>query len=307
MIKAYIKTERDALFEETSDYSASGLWINVESATSEDIDTVAKLTGLTNADLHDSLDNYEIPRVERQDESVIIFLRNPSNEQTGLYTETLAVVLTPKYFITISSNHNAVITGLLSDKTHFLTSESMLILVNIINRIGHQFMLQIKSVKNSVMQKTTLIDQIDNKDILSLIVNEEILNQYLSSLLPMRIVLESIFSGRYLKLNEEETDLFQDMINTLRQSVEICTVSTKSIRSIRDSFQIIFSNKINKTMKFLTSFTIIMTIPTIIASLFGMNVHVPFESFPYAFPVIVVISFITLSVFYIVFRLKKLL
>ena len=95
------------------------------------------------------------------------------------------------------------------------------------------------------------------------------------------------------------------MIISINQSVDLCDVSIKSIQSLRDSYQIIFTNRLNKVIKFLTAFTIIMTIPTIIASVYGMNVKLPLADNPLAFIYILIIGFVISLFFFILFAKKK--
>ncbi|MCB1116803.1 MAG: hypothetical protein KDK71_10075, partial [Chlamydiia bacterium] len=142
-------------------------------------------------------------------------------------------------------------------------------------------------------------------DITNLTHNEEILNQYLSSLVPIRNVLESITSGRYTFLYEKDQDLLEDLLNASMQSEDLCSINLRSIRSLRDSYQIIFTNQLNKTIKLLTALTIILSIPTMIASLYGMNVGLPLASGKYAFACILIFIAI-LSIFsLIIFQRKK--
>ncbi|MFA6502080.1 MAG: CorA family divalent cation transporter, partial [Parachlamydiales bacterium] len=137
---------------------------------------------------------------------------------------------------------------------------------------------------------------VSNKAIVVLTKNEEILNQYLSSLVPIRNLLEAISSGRYISLYEKDYDLLQDLMIAIKQSEDICSVSVKSIRSLRDAYQILFTNDVNKTIKLLTAITIIFTIPTIISSIYGMNINLPFASNSHAFLIIIIFT-IFLSLF----------
>ena len=91
-------------------------------------------------------------------------------------------------------------------------------------------------------------------------------------------------------------DLLDDLLNAIKQCEDICDVNLKSIQSLRNCYQIIFTNSLNKTIKLLTALTIIFTIPTIIASLYGMNVDLPFAKDQNAFIGIIVVTLI-LSMF----------
>jgi magnesium transporter len=146
---------------------------------------------------------------------------------------------------------------------------------------------------------------VDSNDITNLTHLEEILNQYLSSLVPMRSVLESITSGRYTILYEKDQDLLEDLLNASIQSEDLCSINLRSIRSLRDSYQIIFTNQLNKTIKLLTALTIILSIPTMIASLYGMNVDLPFMKLKSAFSIIIVFIIILSLFSLILFQRKK--
>ena len=161
--------------------------------------------------------------------------------------------------------------------------------------------MHIKRIRAHVLKQEKKMKQVDSEDITGLTINEENLHQYLSSLVPLRSVLEAITSGKYTILYEKDQDLLEDLLNTSIQSEDLCIINLRSIRSLRDSYQIIFTNELNRTIKLLTALTIILSLPTMIASLYGMNVALPFASHPQAFFMIllfiVAISYIGLIIF----------
>ena len=306
MLDIYYKTTKDKDFKESKSVR-DGAWINVNNAQKEDLEKIVKLTSLDYADLQDALDPYELPRIERHEDSVIIFVRNPrvKVKEEFLYTQPLTIIITNKYFITISISKNEVLENVLNKKLNLATTQRARLLIHIFLLIAQKFTKEIKAVKNNVLSQQKHIRNIESSDIVKLIENEEILNQYTSALSPMRNVFKTITKGKYIYLYEYDEDSLQDMIISINQSVDLCDVSIKSIQSLRDSYQIIFTNRLNKVIKFLTSFTIIMTIPTIVASIYGMNVNLPLSQNPFAFWYIMIIAFgISLVFVYIFFRKK---
>jgi magnesium transporter len=307
MLDIYYKTTKSDNFKKIKSIR-DGVWINVENAQKEDLEEIVKLTDLDYADLQDSLDPYELPRIERHEGSVIIFMRNPqdkTNKDEFLYTQLLTIVISNKYFITISISKNKVVESILDKGINFATTQRARLLIYILLQIAQKFTKEIKFVKNKVLSQKKHIKNIESSDIVNLIENEEILNQYTSSLSPMKSVFKTISKGKYIYLYEYDEDSLQDMIISMNQSVDLCDVSIKSIQSLRDSYQIIFTNRLNKVMKFLTSFTIIMTIPTIVASIYGMNVGLPLSRNPFAFWYIMIISFGISLIFVWVFFRKR--
>lgn len=303
MINIYFKTIRDKKFKKIDQFRV-GCWINVEDATVEDLERIADLSELEYYDLQDSLDNFEIPRVERQDDKTLIFVRNPS-EKSDLYTEILTIILSKKFLITISPGKNDIITTLLDQSTQLATTQQSKLLIKILLKVAQRFTTKIKEARSNVLRKKRSINGIDTRDIAALSENEEILSQYISALVPMHSVIESIITRKNINTYEDDEDLLQDLQIAIKQSADNCTVSIKSIRSLRDSYQVIFTNDLNRTIKLLTTLTIFLTIPTIIASLFGMNVNLPFESNSFAFLYVLAIIAIGILGALIIFYYKK--
>jgi len=300
MITIYAKGEQDEEFVEINE-PQEGCWIHVGDATTNDINQISTLIGLEYTDMYDCLDRYEIPRVERIDETVLIFTRHPMDHEGGLYTTTFTIILTKDYFITICPQKSQLVENFISQKPKLTPDQKSKFLIYILLKITQEFTLQIKKIRTNVLKQEKKMAYVDSRDITNLTINEEILNQYLSSLVPIRNVLESITSGRYTILYEKDQDLLDDLLNASIQSEDLCSINLRGIRSLRDSYQIIFTNQLNKTIKLLTALTIILSIPTMIASLYGMNVSLPIEHSKHAFTIIVsfivVLSFISLLIF----------
>ena len=115
MIQYYFKTVRDDEFQLIPQVK-EGCWIHVEDATNEDLATLAQLLGLEQTDLQDCLDKFEVPRIERIQSNVLIFTRHPSEYEIGLYTSTLAIILSPHYIVTVSPNQYHLVQSFLQTK-----------------------------------------------------------------------------------------------------------------------------------------------------------------------------------------------
>jgi magnesium transporter len=304
MLEIYFKSVRDIEFKKITDYRA-GSWVHVDNAKIEDLNKLSELTGVELTDLYDSLDKYEIPRIEKKEDNIIMFARHPSEEEAGLHTSTMALILTKSFIITISPGESKLIDSVISSKIKLATTQKSKLLLFFLLKITQDFTLLIKKVRYFVMKQEKEMKKIDNNAIIMLTKNEEKLNQYLASLVPMRILIEAITSGRYVSLYEKDYDLLQDLQISLKQSEDLCRVNVKSIKSLRDSYQIIFTNNLNKIIKFLTAITIIFTLPLIIPSIYGMNVKLPLASLPHAFAIIMTGSTLLLILAIFIFIKKK--
>lgn len=282
MITIYFKSLKDKKVHTVSKVR-SGSLIIADNVAEDELVTISQYTGLEIADLADVLDVYEMPRIERQDEGVIIHLRHPATAYQGLHTQLLTVIFTEKCCVLLSKKQNVLLDNLLEKSPQIITTQKSKLLLFLLRQTVKLYTKEIKKVGDEVLRQKRELSNVSQKDISLLVKNEDILNQYLSCLVPMRNVFEIISSGRHVKIYEEDEDLFQDVLIGLNQLVDICKVNLKSIVALRDSYQIIFTNKLNGTMKFLASFTIIMTIPNIVAGIFGMNVGLPLQNAPFAF------------------------
>lgn len=301
MLEIYFKTIRDTEFKRIEEARA-GCWIYAREATLDDITRIAELASLEVADLRDSLDKYEIPRIEQHDHRVIIFTRYPAEGEPSFYTEPLTIVLTDNYLMTISPSSSHIIDNLLIMHLHIATTQKAKLLLYILLRITQEFTTSIKRSRHAILLHEG--GKIDSDAIIVLTKNEEILNQYLTSLVPMRNLLETLATERYVNLYEKDLDLLQDLMIAIRQSEDLCRVNVKSIRSLRDSYQILFTNDVNRTIKRLTAITIIFSIPTMVASIYGMNIALPMQRYPYAFPIVMGIA-ATGCIFAIILFLKN--
>ncbi len=299
MTEYYYKTVRDEEFQLIPEVR-EGCWIHIEDATSDEIALLAQRLGLEVADLQDCLDKFEIPRVEKIQGTVLIFTRYPTEYEAGLYTSTLTVILTPHYIATVSPHQSHLIHQFIEQKNKLSTLQKSKLLISLLLKITQEFTAHIRRVRHNVLRQEKEIISVDSEDITELTKSEEILNQYMAALVPLRSVLEAITSGKYTNLYEKDHELLDDLLNAVRQSEDLCNISLKSIRSLRDSYQIIFTNNLHKTIKLLTALTILFNIPTMIASLYGMNISLPLSTHPWAFLYIlgVILMIVTAAVVY---------
>lgn len=304
MIDIFHKSIEDPNFTQINEYKV-GSWLHVENASLNELTQIAELAEVNLEDLTDSMDKYETPRIEQKNDNVIIFVRHPTHEEEGLHTSTLAIVLTKSYFITISPQKSKLIEIILASKNSMSTKNHTQLLFNLLFKINQDFNTQIKNVRYSVIDQEKKIKNIDNSTILMLTKNEEKLNQFLACLLPMRFLIDSISSERYLRLHENDKNVLEDLSIGFTQSEDFCRINVKSIRSLRDAYQILFTNDLNKTIKLLTAITIIVTIPSIITSLYGMNVKLPLADMHHAFTFIVIIIFLSCLASTWIFYRKK--
>ncbi len=298
MLSFYQKSVQDGYFTPISSPEPAA-WIHAEMADSKDLQFICDLIKFQVSDLTDALDYHELPRVDLVQDCLIFFARYPTDPQNEtspghLHTLPLTILLAPPYFITISPSKSPLIQEILQkkDSIHLPYTPSKILLL-ILKRIANEFSAQIKRVRNSVMTQGKEMNAVDSEDIFRLTEQEEILNQYLSSLIHFNRSLDHLGKINNTLFHKKEHKELYETIISIKQSDNICSFLIKNIRSLRDSYQIIFANKLTRTIKLLTALTILFSVPTMIASIYGMNVSLPFASKEYAFSGLLIFMFIS--------------
>ncbi len=305
MIEIFFKDIKKNKFQKI-DKIRDGAWINIESVATDDLDYIAEIANLKRTDIEDISDPYEIPRVERHGDSVVLFVRDVSSGGDYDYTKSLAIIITDRYFITASLSKNRTIRAMINNEDDVLsTTQRTKLLITLLLLISKNYTKEIKNAKAELSLQKKSLNNVDNTEIVRLIEKEDILDQYISALIPMKNTIESIIQGNYIKLYTYDNELVEDLLIATRQLLDNCSATVKNIRSLREAYQAMLTNKLNDNISILTSLTVILTIPTIIASLFGMNVKLPFESEGWAFIMIVIIILSITTILYLVFKKKE--
>ena len=142
-----------------------------------------------------------------------------------------------------------------------------------------------------------------NKEVLELLKYQKSLTYFTTALRANELMLERLNRSQSFRAFPDDEDLLEDVIVENQQAIEMVNISSNILSSMMDAFASIISNNQNAVMKFLASITIIFSVPTMIASFFGMNIPIPMENYPVAFTVIILFSTaISLTIAYIFFR-----
>jgi Mg2+ and Co2+ transporters len=146
---------------------------------------------------------------------------------------------------------------------------------------------------------------IENEEIIKMLSIEKTLTYFNTSLQGNDTVLIKIQSGRYLRLTEEEIELLEDVQIENRQAIEMTKVFLNIIANTMDAYTSIINNNLNLIMKFLASIAIILAIPNIIYSMYGMNIPLPFQGSSYAFFFVNILTFLLCFLVFFVLRKKR--
>ncbi|BFT95123.1 MAG: hypothetical protein MNSN_03420 [Minisyncoccus archaeiphilus] len=198
MIEIFFKDIKKNKFQKI-DKIRDGAWINIESVATDDLDYIAEIANLKRTDIEDILDPYEIPRVERHGDSVVLFVRDVSSGGDYDYTKSLAIIITDRYFITASLSKNRTIRAMINNEDDVLsTTQRTKLLITLLLLISKNYTKEIKNAKAELSLQKKSLSNVDNTEIVRLIEKEDILDQYISALIPMKNTIESIIQGNYI-------------------------------------------------------------------------------------------------------------
>ncbi|RJR30953.1 magnesium transporter CorA family protein [Candidatus Parcubacteria bacterium] len=274
MIKIYKKNHRDRELKEVGELSEN-CWVRVVDPTAQEIRFISEKANIPLDILEDALDESELPRIESEKDYLVIIIRIPLGEKESFFSIPLTIILTQKYLITVSIRPNDIIGSFLLGGKDFQTQNRPKFLFDVFKRTVKSYDYLIRSSAKSINKQRFRLDKLKNTDITNLVEREEILNNYISALVGNASIFNKILKGKFISLFEQEQDLIEDLLVDMRQVIELCDTNIKTIKNIREAYSTILTNNLNKVLKFLTSITIILTLPTIISSIYGMNVGLP--------------------------------
>ncbi len=308
MIKFYYKNIRSKELAELKDYR-DGAWVSAEEPTEREIDQLVEQFGLDAGHLSDALDPDEMPRLEREGDVNYIFVRYAyTNDEMELTTAPLLFILGPNLFITVAHHSLPRLQRFLDGKLEFSTTQRTKLMLQIMNQIVNQYEIFINNISRQIKSIRTRLKthEVNNQDFIDFVLIEDELNEFLSALQPTNAIFRRLMLGRHVALYKDDQEIIEDLLLNNEQSIEGCLSNVKSIINIRDAYATIASNNLNRTMKILTAATVVLTLPTIFFSMYGMNVSLPYQHLTGAFAGIVLATIVVMIIVVVIGRYKRL-
>lgn len=306
MITHYHNTARARTLSKIDEPKA-GSWCHVVQPSAEELDYLAKTFRLDRDILNDAIDPYEAPRIETEDGATYVFARYCRPEDPDIPTEPILIVYTSDSIVTVMRSDDPLLEQLLNGTVSILTTQKTKTFLHIFEQINRSYRLQLNTVSKQILRFRSQIRQstVSNVDVIRFIELEEDLNEFLTALRPQELVLNSLQSGKYMRLYEDDRDLIEDIMLSTSELNELCKSRLRSVMNIRQSYDAIATNELNRTFKRLTSIAIFLSIPTVFGGFFGMNVDLPFQDYKYAYLVVAGIMIVSVYLFIRYFRKRN--
>ena len=303
----YYKTINNRI-EEIQQYEP-GCWVNCVAPEDEEVQYLLDFFRIPPELLRSALDEEESAHIDSEDDTTLIIIDVPVVEKVSgsisYSTMPLGIMITPDNVITVSLKESTILTefseGVVKNvmtnyKTHFV--------LHIMLRMASkylQYLKQIDKISNRI--ERSLRRSAKNKELEQLLDVEKSLVYFSSSLKSDEITLEKIMRGRYIKLYDEDQDLLEDVLIEVKQAVDMAAIYLNILNGTMDVFASMISNNLNVVMKIQASLTLLVSVPTVISGIYGMNIigGLPFDRL-WWFPLL--ISAILMILMYIILKHK---
>jgi len=289
----------------------SGCWIHVVNPTSGEVEQLVSWFNIPSDFLTDPLDVDERARVEREEGSTLILLRTPRREvpdaDIPFTTLPVGIILTQNVMITVSLTEVDVIREVLGGRTkNFSTQNRTGCILTLFLRTALFFMRYLKEINRMSNEvEKSLHKALKNEQLIKLLNLEKSLVFFITSLRSNALMMEKFNTIEYNKMTEDERDIMEEVMIENKQAIEMTNIYTTILSGMMDAFASVISNNLNVVMKLLTTVTIILMIPTLVASVYGMNVELPYQHSPFAFLITMAISVALSAIGILIFWRKE--
>lgn len=283
MITHYFRTVKDGGLKEL-EKPRSGVWTHVCEPSDENIQTLVEHYDLDPVVLEDARDFFEVPRFERDGDVTYFFTRYPYNDnREDTETAPLLIILGPSFVITVAVRDVPQFAKFFNEKEAVHTTQKGKFFIQILSAIIASYEKEMVRLRRSVHRDRAKLRHIGNREIERFVNYEHELNDIIAALVPTNTWLQQVTGRNFMNMYDDDQEMMEDLMIANSQVIDSARSLLKTIQNVRTASEAILTNNLNATIRTLTVLTILLTIPNIVSSLYGMNVPLPFMQSTYAF------------------------
>ena len=313
MVK-YYRTDDKKIYEVSE--LTQGIWIDMVNPTVSEGEEIAEKLNIDIQDLLAALDEEESSRVELEDGYTLILIDIPTTEirhdKEAYTTIPLGIILTSDTIITVCTEETSILQAFVNGRVkEFSTKKKLRFVYQILFRVASSYQTSLRVIdKKRTEIEERIDDDTEDIDLIDLHALESTLVYFATSLRANAVVMDRLTRYKRLEQYPEDMELLEDVMVEYQQAIEMTTIYRDVIDGTRELMSSVIDSKLNNVMKYLTSITIVMAIPTIISGIYGMNVGgewMPFAKTPFGFEIISGIILLICIIVLWVLRKKKML
>ena len=221
-------------------------------------------------------------------------------------TAPILIALKDGFILTVVHSEPSFLIQLRNGTGDILTTNETRFFISIMSLVESAYSRALTTVRKEVHRARVKINNITNREIERFVGLEGVVNDFTAALVPTSTALQSVLSGKWLRLGEEDSEAVEDLVIATQQTVESAKSVGRTITNIRSAYSIILSNKLNTIVEVLTGMTVVLTIPMVVASLYGMNVPLPFQESRATFTFIIVFIVVCMLLMWYAIKRDKL-
>jgi magnesium transporter len=265
-----------------TDTVGKGCWIDARTVTRDDIVRLEREFGIAGELLNDIMDTDEQARIEKEDEYTAIIVRLPVFDESGelpYFTLPLGIILYGDKIVTVCQRSSEALDDVLRKRVRgFSIRNKSTFVLNLLGRGAFTFLKYLKDLnKRTNIIKDELQRSIKNNELIQLLSIQKSLVFFTTSIKSNELLLEKLQKSPLIRFKEDEKELLEDVVIENWQAFEMANIYSSILTGTMDAFASVISNNLNIVMKRLTIVSIVLMIPTLIYSFFGMNVPLPLE------------------------------
>ena len=286
-----------------------GSWISLISPTEEELARLKKIITIPDEIFISLSDIEEVPDAEKYRDFIFILVRtpqkNPKWSELEYSTVPLGIIISRKYLITICFYENDIIEKMKRSKIY--TSKKIQTTLKLLLVSAKTYLNYLKNINKRIYSRQKNLEKhMKNEGLIKLLNIQKSLVYFSTSLKSNQILIEKLTKNKVFTKFHQDKELLEDVMEETRQAIQMTNVYWNILNEMTEAFGSIISNNVNMVMKLLTSITIILMLPTLVASIYGMNIPLPFQHSPHAFEIVMGMSIILSIVGVLIFWRKEL-
>jgi len=288
----------------------AGCWINAIDPSAHEIAQLQQTLGVPQDFVTSPLDLGEMPRTERENGATLIVLRVPcfqgETADVPYTTVPLGIILTERFIATVCKIETDVIQGMTCGRIRSLsTGKRNRLILHLLQVTANRYLSYLREISRAVDSlEDRLEHSLRNRELMGLLKCQKSLVYFTTALKANEVMLQHLQRSKLFQQYPDDQDLLEDVLTEVQQAIEMTNISSNILSQMMDAFASIISNNLNVVMKFLASVTIIASLPTMLASFYGMNVGLPLQNSPWAFAAILALSLLVCSFLVVIFWKK---
>jgi magnesium transporter len=293
----------------------AGSWVNVINPTNEELEKISAWIKWDVDALKTSLDIDERSRIEQDGKNFMVIINLPLLDDEGQFdTLPCSMVFTSKNIVTLCSRENRILGSFTkANSGTFDTKDTTKMLLNILYKATQFYLRYLKIINRKTESiEYSLRNTTNNKELFQLMEIQKSLVYFTTALRDNQLVLQKLIRmvraktiSSMLPFSEDDVDLLEDIMIENKQAIEMVDMHRTILESMMDGFASVINNNVNQVMKFLAAITIILSIPTMLASFWGMNVDLPLKDTNFGFWYVIAFSTVLTILVILLFRKKK--